>query len=116
MRLARVIGWWSRPGSQNIHNSFFTLLRAVAFWRCLEFRIDVTREVKKSKSQQSQNLSQTKNGFRALQKTFKMSNCRARSYSLNYELSPKLKVTKLLNNTLSNCRDAQNFKSCEVTK
>jgi hypothetical protein len=45
LRLARVIGCWSRPGSQNIHNSFFTLLRAVAFWRCLEFRKNVTQKV-----------------------------------------------------------------------
>jgi hypothetical protein len=54
--------------------------------------------------------------LKALEKTFKMSNCRARSYPFKYELSPKIKGTKLLNNNLSNCRDVQNFKSCEVTK
>ena len=54
--------------------------------------------------------------LKALQKTFKLSNCQARSYPFNYELSPKIKVTKLFNIILSNCRNAQNFKSCEVSK
>jgi hypothetical protein len=29
--LHAVIGWWSRLGSPNMHNSFFFRLRAVAF-------------------------------------------------------------------------------------
>jgi hypothetical protein len=55
LRLARVIGWWSRPGSQKIHISFFTLLRAVVFWSCLELQKMSPKKSIKSKSQQSQN-------------------------------------------------------------